>query len=104
MTPLVTTLIFSQILFYITVSLAIIVLGVMIGLAVYHIIKIAKSLEVISENIENLSSDLQESIEGILGKLSVLPFFSMFFKRKTVKEKTKTKTKVRKTRKRSVKK
>ncbi len=102
MTPLITTLIFSQILFYITVSLAIIVLGIMIGLAVYHVIKIAKSLEVISENIENLSSDLQESIEGILEKLSIVPFFSMFFKRKPVKGKTKPK--VRKTRKRSVKK
>jgi len=99
MTPLVTTLVFSQILFYIAVSLVIIALGIMIGLVVYRIIKIVKSLEKVSENIEIVSEDLQENIGYILEKLSVLPIFSMFFKRR--EPKVKTKVVVKKTRKAS---
>jgi len=54
----------------------------MIGMVVYHLMKVAKSLEKISENIGQASDDLRENLEQALSYFSALPFFSMFSKKK----------------------
>lgn len=77
-----TTLVFSQILFYFSVSIAVIILGLMMGVVVYRVIKIAKSLQKISENIENASDDLGDRLENILNNLATMPILSFFFKNK----------------------
>ena len=76
------TLVFSQILFYFSVSITVIILGLMMGVVVYRVIKIAKSLQQISENIEDASDDLGERLEDVLHNLSTLPILSFFFKNK----------------------
>ncbi|MCG2695024.1 hypothetical protein L6261_03010 [Candidatus Parcubacteria bacterium] len=45
---MITILTVAQTLFYFSVSFAIIALGIMLGMVVYHLIKVAKSLEKIS--------------------------------------------------------
>lgn len=82
MTTSVAILIFAQTVFYLTVSLAILILSIMIGLVIYRLIKVAKSLENISENIGQMSDDLREGLENTLENLFSLPFFSMFFRKK----------------------
>lgn len=82
-----TTLLFAQILFYFSVSFAVIILAVMIGFVIYHLIKVTKSLEQISENIENASDELHENLKDALTVLGTLPILSFFFKTKKRKEK-----------------
>ncbi|MBU4479929.1 hypothetical protein KKG48_00595 [Patescibacteria group bacterium] len=82
---MITILTVAQTLFYFSVSFAIIALGIMLGMVVYHLIKVAKSLEKISENVGQISDDLQESVEQSLQTLSSLPIFSMFFRKKETK-------------------
>ncbi len=76
-----TALIFSQTLFYLVISLAIIVLGVLSSLVVYNLVKITKQLKEISKNFENTSSVVAKQIEEIIDRLATLPFLSFFFKK-----------------------
>jgi len=63
----------------------------MIGFVVYHLIKVARSLHKISENVEDMAEDLSDNLEYVLKTLSTLPLLSFFFKKKekVVKKKKK---------------
>ncbi|AKM84363.1 TPA: hypothetical protein DCZ46_03380 [Candidatus Campbellbacteria bacterium] len=86
-------LIFSQILFYLSVSFAVIILGVLTIIIFYHLIKVARSLDKISENIEEMSEDLSDNLEYVLKTLATLPILSFFFKKKEESVKNKKKSK-----------
>lgn len=76
-----TALIFAQTLFYLTVSLAIIVLSVLLGVVAYHFIAIAKHLRKLSTDLDQASDDVRKNIEEIVEQLSSLPLFSLLFKK-----------------------
>ncbi len=78
-----TTLIFSQIVFYLTVSAAIIAIGVLFAILTYHLIRIARELEKLSRNINQASSEVSERINDIINNLSDLPILSYFLKKRS---------------------
>ena len=75
-------LIFSQTFFYLVVSVAIIVLGILAGIIAYHLIRIAKRLEEISSDISDTSHKVRERIEELRKAFSRIPLLSFFLKHK----------------------
>ncbi len=73
-----TMLIFAQTLFYLTVSLAIIALGILAGMIAYHLVKITKELRRITDNLGGASDELRDSLSDLIERLSSLPVLSMF--------------------------
>lgn len=76
-----TALIFAQTVFYLTVSVAIIVIGVLGVVVMYHLIRITRELEELSRNLKNASSEAGERINDIIDRLSDLPVLSYFLKK-----------------------
>jgi hypothetical protein len=76
-------LIISQIIFYLTFSLAIIVLGFLTAIIAYHLVNIVKKLEIISEELHDASGEATEKIKDIIERLSSLPFLSFLLNKKT---------------------
>ena len=76
-----TALIFSETVFYLTVSIAIIVVGVLFSILTYHLIRISKELEKLSHNLNHASSEAIDRINDIIDRLSELPILSYFLKR-----------------------
>lgn len=74
-------LIFAQTVFYLAVSLAIIVIGVLCAIAAYHLVRITKELEEISRNLRSASSAAGERINDIIDRLSDLPVLSYFLRK-----------------------
>lgn len=74
-------LVFAQTLYYLVVSVAIIVLGTLFVVIAYYLISIAKHLGHISDNLDDTSGDLKKRIEEIVERLSSLPILSYFLKR-----------------------
>lgn len=74
-------LIVAETIFYFTVSLAIIVIGILVAMVTYHVIHIARELEGLSRNLHNASSEAGERINDIIDRLSDVPFLSYFLKR-----------------------
>ncbi|MBI3046431.1 MAG: hypothetical protein HYY86_02770 [Candidatus Harrisonbacteria bacterium] len=81
-----TALIFAQTLFYLTVSLAIIVFGILLGIIAYHFIAIAKQLRKLSEDLNNASEEVQERVSEIMDRLAALPLFSFLLKNSSTKK------------------
>lgn len=79
-------LVFAQTLFYFSASIAIIIIGVIFAMAVYHLMRIAKKIHEISDNLSELSEETKKAIEEIIEKLSNLPILSFFVKKKVKKE------------------
>lgn len=73
-------LIFSEILFNLTASFAIIAVGVLLAFVAYHLMHITKKLRHISDNLSDISDDTKDAIEEIIEKLSNLPILSFFMK------------------------
>ena len=69
-------LIIAQTIFYLTVSLAIIVLGVLAAMVTYYLIKIAKNVNKISENLDQASDEIKANVKEIIDRLSRLPILS----------------------------
>ncbi|MDO8504327.1 MAG: hypothetical protein Q7S36_00540 [Candidatus Liptonbacteria bacterium] len=82
-----TALILSQTLFYFVVSTAIMVLGVLFAIVIYHLINIAKELEKISNDFHDISGEAKERLREIIERLSELPILSYFLKRPRYPEK-----------------
>ncbi len=82
-----TALIIAQTVFYSVFSLAIIVVGILLAIATYHLVNIVRELEAISRNLHNMSDEAQEKIKDIIEKLSVLPILSFLIKKAKTKEK-----------------
>lgn len=76
-----TALIFSQILFNLTVSFAIIALSVLLGLIAYNLMRITRDLSRISSNFSEASDDMRAKLEEILDRLSEVPFLSAFLRK-----------------------
>lgn len=73
-------LVLAQIIFYLTVSVAIIVLGVLCAIAAYHLIRTMKHLSNISDTLEGTAKDLKHTIREIIEKLASLPILSYLLK------------------------
>ncbi len=76
-------LIFSQTLFYLTVSFAILALSTLFSLIAYNLMKIARDLSTISNNFSEASDDLHGRLEEVLERLSDIPFLSSFLQKQT---------------------
>ncbi len=74
-------LIFAQTLYYLVASVAIIAIGTLFLVILYHLIHIAKHLRHISDNLDSTSNDLKKRIEEIIERLSELPILSFFLNR-----------------------
>ena len=77
-----TTLIVSQIIFYSVTSLAIILIGILFSIEMYHLICMTKELKTIVRDFHNLTNETQERIKDIAERLSNLPILSFLFKKK----------------------
>ncbi len=88
---MIAALILAQTLFYTTVSIAIIVLGVLSVILVKYVIRIAQQLEKLSMNLNDASEDARDRINEIIDRLSELPIFSYFLKREPVHRETRRK-------------
>ncbi len=73
-------LMLSQTVFYLVVSAAIIILGILFGVATYHLIRITKELEAISINFRDMSDEAQERIRDVIERLAELPVLSFFLR------------------------
>ena len=74
-------LIVAETIFYIVVSLAIIILGVIFGMAIYELVRIAKNLRAISDNLSNISKDASDKLQELIQRLSESPILSFFIKK-----------------------
>lgn len=84
-------LIFAQTVFYLTISLAIIIIGVLCAIVTYHFIQIAKELEGLSKNLHNASGEALDRISSIIDRLAKLPVLSYFLKQEPRGEEPKKK-------------
>lgn len=77
-----TLLLLSQIIFNFVVSLAILALGIALGIAAYRLARIAKNLHTLSEGVVEFSKETEDRIRDILDNLEDVPIFSFLFKKK----------------------
>ena len=75
-----TALILSQTIFYSVVSLSILILGILLIVVVYHLVKITKELQEVARNIHTATDEAGERIHDILDRLSGLPILSFILK------------------------
>ncbi len=73
-------LIFSQTLFYLVASFAIIVIGALCVMITYHLVRIMRHLQNISDSLDDTTSELKARIKEVLEKLSSLPLLSYFLR------------------------
>ncbi|MEK7093847.1 MAG: hypothetical protein AAB903_00730 [Patescibacteria group bacterium] len=81
-----TALLVGQILFYFTVSLAIIVGGILFSIVTYYLIRTAKNLEALSKNLNAASEEAIERINEAIDRLSDLPVLSYFLRKRSGEE------------------
>jgi fatty acid desaturase len=79
---MINALMLSQIVFYFTVSIAIIAVGILFGIFTYHLIKIAKELQELSHNLNHGSAEAMKKINDIIDRLSDIPILSYFLKKR----------------------
>jgi len=88
LTNMEAALMLSQTVFYLVVSAAIMILGILFCVATYHLIKIVKELEAISKNFRDMSDEAQERIRDIIERLAGLPILSFFLRNRGVRSGT----------------
>jgi len=81
-------LILSQTVFYFSFSFLILVFITSAILISYYLIRIAKNLNKLSEDLHTASEEVRENIKDIMGQLSKLPFLS-FLLDKSLEKKSK---------------
>jgi len=72
----------SQILFYISFSVAFLAFGSIFVSIIYYLLRITRHLERIANNVEIASDEVRNNIIKIIEALAKLPIVSSFFKRK----------------------
>jgi len=77
-----TALLIGQIIFYFTVSLAIIIVGILFSVVAYYLIRAAKNLDALSKNLHTASKDAIQGINDIIDRLSDLPGLSYFLRKR----------------------
>ena len=70
------TLTFAQTLFYFVFVAVIIFLGAVFAILAYHLIRLAKELRRISQNVSAVSREAEERVKEIAERFSDLPFLS----------------------------
>lgn len=75
----------SQTVFYLSFSIALIALGIVITGILYYLFKITRHVENISKNLENASNEVRKNVIAIIEELIKLPFISKFIKKKQSK-------------------
>ena len=80
-----TALIFSETVFYLTVSIAIIAVGILFAIFTYHLIRIARELEELSLNLNHGSSEAMKKINDMIDRLTEIPILSYFLKKRESK-------------------
>lgn len=76
---------FSQMLFYLTASVAIIVLSVLIGLSTFYFLKTIKNISEISTKLNAASDEIKSKISSLFEKIAGL--FSFFINKKGIHKK-----------------
>lgn len=89
-----TTLIFSEIVFNLTISLAVMVVGGLFAVIAYQLISVTRNLKKLSDNLNNASAEAGEKISEALERLSELPIFSYFFRKRPSEQPTKGRGKI----------
>ncbi len=84
-----TALTLAQIVFYFTVSGMIIMIGVLCFIIGRHLVRIARSIEALSQNLDHASSEAGERLRDALDALSDLPILSYIFKKRPVAQEEK---------------
>ena len=74
-------LILSQTIFYLTISVVVILFGILLCVITWHMIAIAKHLHRLSNNIESTAKEVQDTINNIIDVLAGLPIMSFLFKK-----------------------
>ncbi|TSC81851.1 MAG: hypothetical protein G01um101420_764 [Parcubacteria group bacterium Gr01-1014_20] len=77
---MIDVLIFAQIVFYFSASIAIIVIGVLLVFAIYHLVRVSRHLHSIAESFDQTSHEVKDRLAMALENLERLPVFSFLFK------------------------
>ena len=77
-----TTLMFAQIAYYLTVALAVTVVGVLCSIVTYRLVRIARELEGLSRNLHEASTEVGEQIRDVVERLSDVPILSFFLRKR----------------------
>lgn len=78
----------AQVSYYLIVSFAVLVLGAMLAILVYRLIRIAGHLQSVSERLDGAAHKLDGALGNIIVKLSALPLFSYFARQSKAREET----------------
>lgn len=71
----------SQTVFFAVFSFVIIIVGILLAIVIYYLVKITKHANKISDNLEHASDDVKKNIHEIVEALSKLPIVSVLFKK-----------------------
>ncbi len=77
---MIDVLIFAQIVFYFSASIAIIVIGVLLSFSVYHLVRVSRHLHSIAQSFDQTSHEVKDKLAVALDNLERLPVFSFLFK------------------------
>lgn len=89
-----TALIFSEIVFNLTVSLAVMVVGGLLAVIAYHLVSMASELKELSRTLNNASAEALERIGEVVNRFSELPVLSSFLGKRQPRQSTKGRPKV----------
>lgn len=70
------------------------VVGGLLAVIVYQLISVARNLKELSDNLNNASVEAGEKIGEALERLSELPIFSYFFRKRSSEQPTKGRGKI----------
>jgi len=79
--------IFAQTLFFLTASIALIVIGTFWAVVLYQVIALVRRLQRVLDNLDDTADALRERIGDTLDRLETMPFLSFFFKKKASRKK-----------------
>lgn len=79
--------IFAQTLFFLTASIALIIIGVFWAVILYQVISLVRRLRRVLDNLDDTAEALKERVSDTLDRLETLPFLSFFFKKKSSRKK-----------------
>ncbi len=77
----------SQIIFNLTVSIAIIVVGVFFSIIAFDIIKAIKNIKNFAQVVKKESADFHRHVNGFLEAMATIPFITKFFSKKKSRSK-----------------
>lgn len=73
-------LILAQTVFYVVFSFAIFIGSLLLAIVVFYLIKIARHLNKIAENLDSASDEVRQRLKEVIQAASELPVVSFLFK------------------------